>query len=50
MPLEATLNSYFSFPTISNNNHADAQTCEMGVTLEPLNLLKPNGNYMCHLL
>jgi hypothetical protein len=33
MQLEATLNSYFLFPTIGNTNMADERTCEVGSTL-----------------
>jgi hypothetical protein len=32
MPLQATLTSYFSFPTISNDNMAHVRTCEAVAT------------------
>jgi hypothetical protein len=38
MPLEAALNTYFLIPTSSITNMVDPQTCEVGMTLVPLNL------------
>jgi hypothetical protein len=38
MQLKATKNSNFEFPTIGNTNMADERTCEVGSTLELLNI------------
>jgi hypothetical protein len=35
VPLESTLKSYFSIPTIGNTRMADERTCEVESTLAP---------------